>query len=273
MFGEIVETYGANRPGLQLAVLQALPHDSEANKGMRRWIAWAFLAGVARADVKVPPAGFTSSILPNLLVFLASPPHRSPFHRLSSNGESGASTARDIALADCTRILFIALTSLDGPLLASPSRVEERKTLESIIAHLEALDSRLRADARKGLAVERLAAKNLLTMLSHSATHQLRGARGQTHGAFGFSEEEERTLARGFDGKGDAAGGREAKRPKVDIGAADLAGFKQTTLAFRKPAAATPTSGATRESTMAVEGQEGNSPSSDQEVEEELLPL
>ncbi|KPV77779.1 uncharacterized protein RHOBADRAFT_51590 [Rhodotorula graminis WP1] len=266
----LVNIYGDSRPALHLAVLQAIPHTGEANKGLRRWLAWAFLSGVDGADIVTPVGGLSPSTLANVLSLLDALPDKSPLHRRSLTAESGASTARDLALADCTRILFVALTSLDVPLVTSPSRLLERQNLDAIISHLSAIDSRLRADARKGLAVERLVAKNLLTALTHSLTHQLRGARGQTGaGAFGFSEEEESALKREREADGT---GREAKRARTEGGGAavDGAGFKQSTLAFG-------TSGAVLRAAAGlgeVDGAAARSPTkSDDEVEEELVKL
>lgn len=264
----LVKTYGASRPALHLAVLRAIPHVGEANKGLRRWLAWAFLSGIDADDMVVPADGLNSSVLPSMVGLLDDLPDKSPLHRRSLTAESGASTARDLALADCTRILFIALTSLDIPLISSPSRLHERQHLDAIISHLIAIDSRLRADARKGLAVERLVAKNLLTALTHSLTHQLRGARGQTgSGSFGFSEEEESAFKRSREADEPA---REVKRARTDGGGAavDGAGFKQTTLAFSK--SVTASSGPAGEG--AVDGAASSS-NSDDEVEEELMKL
>ncbi|BGP49062.1 hypothetical protein JCM10450v2_004941 [Rhodotorula kratochvilovae] len=250
LFHQLLALYGSSRPRLQLAVLQALPHDTEPNKGLRRWLAWAFLANEKSAAV--PSGGLTSSILSRLLALLSSPPAGSPFRSPSASDAAADDNpaARDTALAECTRILFIALTSLDLPLLASPSRTDERKTLDVLLSYIQSLDSRLRADARKGLMVERLVAKNLLTALHHTGMYQLRAARGQS-GGFGFSEEEDRALERSFDG------GRVAKKAKVE-GGAD--GMKQTALAFRKPAAA-------------AREVERKASTSDEEVEDELMRL
>ncbi|GAA5844751.1 hypothetical protein JCM9279_002908 [Rhodotorula babjevae] len=268
LLSSLVKMYGAHRPALHLAILQAIPHVGESNKGLRRCLALAFLSGVDGAGVVVPADGLTSSILPSILALLDALPDKSPFHRRSLMAETGASTARDLALADSTRILFIALTSLDIPLITSPSRLHERQNLDAIVSHLSAIDSRLRADARKGLAVERLVAKNLLTALTHSLTHQLRGARGQTGaGSFGFSEEEESALKRSSVVD---ESGREVKRARMDGGGAavDGAGFKQTTLGFSKGVAVS-------SSTMgegAVDDPAATLPSkSDEEVEEELM--
>ncbi|GAA5911669.1 hypothetical protein JCM8208_002203 [Rhodotorula glutinis] len=265
---ELVALYGASRPALHLAVLQTIPHIGEATKGLRRWLAWALLSGVNAKDIVKPADGLTSPILAKILGLLDALPDKSPLNRRSLAAESGPSTARDLALADSTRILFIALTSLDVPLVTSPSRVQERQNLDAVISHVNAIDSRLRADARKGLAVERLVAKNLLTALTHSLTHQLRGARGQTSaGTFGFSEEEESAFKRERDA---GESGREAKRARTDGGGAavDGAGFKQTTLAFSKSV--------TVSSGTAGEGPAGDTAArsltkSDDEVEEELV--
>ncbi|GAA6057862.1 hypothetical protein JCM3770_002727 [Rhodotorula araucariae] len=254
LFHQILVLYAPSRPRLQLAVLQAIPHDTEQNKGLRRWLAWAFLAN--EQDVAVPSGGLTSSVLSRLLALLSKPPPKSPFRPPpASDGVSDEDpAARDNALAECARILFIALSSLDLALLASPARAEERKTLDVLLSYIQAIDSRLRTDARKGLMVERLAAKNLLTALHHAGTYQLRAARGQT-GGFGFSDEEERALARSYDNPG--GGGRAAKKVKTGDGAD---GMKQTALAFRKPVAAA------REA-------DSKASTSDQEVEDVLMKL
>lgn len=181
---------------------------------MRRWLAWSFLAAPAAVDDALAnPPNFSDSTLSPLLRLLNSPHSTSAF-RLLSNSDSDPSPAKDVELAYQTRLLVLALSSLDDPLIAHSSRIESRATLESLIDRLQRLDARIRADVRKGLMVERLVAKNLLTALAHSLTYQLRTARGQK-GGFGLSEEDECAIA---------SEERESKRVKLDEG--------QTTLSF-----------------------------------------
>ncbi|GAA6006455.1 uncharacterized protein JCM10292_003782 [Rhodotorula paludigena] len=214
VFCELVQHYRSSRSRLQLAVLQTLPHDSPANKDLRRWLAWSFLAAPAAVDDALAnPPNFSDSTLSPLLTLLNSPHSTSAF-RLLSNSDSDPSPAKDVELAYQTRLLVLALSSLDDPLIAHSSRIESRATLESLIDRLQRLDARIRADVRKGLMVERLVAKNLLTALAHSLTYQLRTARGQK-GGFGLSEEDEGAIA---------SEERESKRVKLDEG--------QTTLSF-----------------------------------------
>ena len=62
------------------------------------------------------------------------------------------------------------------------------------------------ADARKGLLVERMRAKNLLTSLSNSLDYQLRRARGQEAG-FDITHVD--------DGKGEDENERKKKKAKL----------------------------------------------------------
>lgn len=216
------------RSRLQAAALQAIPHDSQANKMLRAWLAWSFLAADSSvADAFARPS-LLDSVLPSVLALLESPPEYSPLRPVALSGEIDFS---DSDLIEQVKLLAVSLTSLAEPLVVSDLRIENRKTLELIIRRIETIDSRLRADARKGLQVERLHAKNLLTGLKHSLTYQLMSARGEKS-AFGLSEEEEKAIKRK-----EAASGNEAKRQKLEREDDEAAGRKQSTLDFFRKAA------------------------------------
>ncbi|BGP25414.1 amino acid transporter [Rhodotorula toruloides] len=227
-FRHLVNLCRPTRHRTQVAVLQTIPHDSQANKLLREWLAWSFVATDSSvADVLVRPS-LLGSVLPSVLELLVSPPRESPLRPLALTGKPPFA---DLDLVEQVKLLTISLTSLADPLVASDLRIEHRKTLERIIRRIETIDSRLRADARKGLQVERLHAKNLLTGLKYSLTYQLMNARGEKS-AFGLSEEEEKAIKRK-----ETAHGNEAKRQRLEREDDEAAGRKQSTLDFfRKPA-------------------------------------
>lgn len=237
-------------------MLQTIPHDSQANKSLRGWLAWSFIATEPSvADVLARPS-LLDSVLPSVLALLDSPPVKSPLRPLALTEKPAFADAN---LIEQVKLLALSLTSLADPLVASDLRVEHRKTLEQIIRRVETLDSRLRADARKGLQVERLHAKNLLTGLKYSLTYQLMSARGEKS-AFGLSEEEEKAIKRK-----ETANGNEAKRQKLERENDEAAGRKQSTLdLFRKAAV--------KQAALARPRQEeAMDMDSDEEVADELL--
>ncbi|BGP00301.1 hypothetical protein RTBOTA2_003526 [Rhodotorula toruloides] len=255
-FRQLVNLYRRARHQTQAAVLQTIPHDSQANKSLRGWLAWSFIATEPSvADVLARPS-LLDSVLPSVLALLDSPPVKSPLRPLALTEKPAFADAN---LIEQVKLLALSLTSLADPLVASDLRVEHRKTLEQIIRRVETLDSRLRADARKGLQVERLHAKNLLTGLKYSLTYQLMSARGEKS-AFGLSEEEEKAIKRK-----ETANGNEAKRQKLERENDEAAGRKQSTLdLFRKAAV--------KQAALARPRQEeAMDMDSDEEVADELL--
>ncbi|BGP32910.1 hypothetical protein JCM10296v2_004695 [Rhodotorula toruloides] len=257
-FRQLVNLYRRARHQTQAVVLQTIPHDSQSNKSLRNWLAWSFITTDSSvADVLARPS-LLDSVLPSVLALLDSPPAKSPLRPLAPTEKPAFADAN---LIEQVKLLALSLTSLADPLVASDLRVEHRKTLEQIIRRVETLDSRLRADARKGLQVERLHAKNLLTGLKYSLTYQLMSARGEKS-AFGLSEEEEKAIKRK-----ETANGNEEKRQKLERENDEAAGRKQSTLdVFRKAAV--------KQAALArLRQEEAMDMDSDEEVADELLRI
>ncbi|BGP08914.1 hypothetical protein JCM10049v2_004765 [Rhodotorula toruloides] len=255
-FRQLVTVYRRARHLTQAVVLQTIPHDSQANKSLRDWLAWSFIATDSSVANALARPSLLDSVLPSVLALLDSPPAKSPLRPLALTGEPPFADAN---LIEQVKLLALSLTSLADPLVVSDLRVEHRRTLEPIIRRIETLDSRLRADARKGLQVERLHAKNLLTSLKYSLTYQLMSARGEKS-AFGLSEEDEKAIKRK-----ETANGNEAKRQKLEREDDEAAGRKQSTLDFFRKAAV-------KQAALAHPSQEeAMDMDSDEEVADELL--
>ncbi|GAA6034579.1 hypothetical protein JCM8097_005406 [Rhodosporidiobolus ruineniae] len=194
IFRLLARLHHKSRPGLQYEVLLTLPHDSLANKNLRKWLAATFLSTNENLDKMLEQPTLSTSVFPAVQSFLASPPPTSAF-RLAGTAAVRGDTSVDIKLHEQAQILMIAVTNLADEIVVDEDRVETRKVLDGIVDGLQAIESRLPTDAGKGLQVERLRAKNLLTNLRHSIGYQLKRARGQAGGGahgFSFAEEEER---------------------------------------------------------------------------------
>lgn len=196
--------YRNTRPALQVAVLRILPHASDADKRFRRWLAWTFLASDEHFDAMRPSLDVKAPIVPHIRVMLSSSAATTAFVPPAS---AEPNVVADLKLIDRVRILALSLSSLSYELYDCEERVSLRNDLEAVIKVIGSIDSRFRADARKGLAVERLLAKNLLTALSHSLTYQLRAAQGKKAGS-DLTEAEQHAL------HGAGSGGARADKSK-----------------------------------------------------------
>lgn len=277
IFRLLARTHRKSRARLQYEVLQTLPRDSLASKSLRRWLATSFLssdeqvADMCDTPVRLPPLStprdavdpdlptvqnLSGSVLPVVVKFLASPPPNSAF-KAAPDGDAAA----DTKLFNSMQILMTALTELGDEITTAQDKLERRVLLDRIVSSLRTFDSKMRmlnllfliashialtpparilagADAKKGLAVERLAAKNLILNLCSSIRYQLKAVRPQT--SFGFSQEEE--AAR--DARDRKAEETERKRLKEEaerereVTEVGKDGTKQARLSFGAPVSA-----------------------------------
>ncbi|GAA5907004.1 hypothetical protein JCM6882_000028 [Rhodosporidiobolus microsporus] len=229
VFRQLADIYRPTRPHLQFEMLQALPHDSSSNKSLHKWLATSLLMG-EEPFAKLPAAStFSSSVFPFIRDLLFDPPASSAFG-IDTSGD----TAADMKLFEQAQILLLAVTDLGDEIHVAERKVETRKVLDEITGRLAHIDSRLRTDAKKGLLVERLRAKNLLLSLHQSVTFQLRRARGQKGGGFGFSDEKdevEKEVRRERKRK------REEEERERAVKEKGRDGLKQARLSFGVPAA------------------------------------
>ncbi|GAA5880169.1 hypothetical protein JCM3774_006072 [Rhodotorula dairenensis] len=191
LFTQLARKYRHAQPRVQFAVLQTLPHDNEQDKQLRRWLACALLAPVEQYEDLAAQRDLSQPVLPQIRKVLGS-------HAADGVFVPQANAAPDVLVDSMlvvrARMLMLALASLSYELYDHDDRSARlRHDLDAIVAHVRKIDGRFRADARKGLAVERLLAKNLFTALVHSLTYQLRAARGQKAGS-DLTEEAARAL-------------------------------------------------------------------------------
>ncbi|GAA5824546.1 hypothetical protein JCM11251_000468 [Rhodosporidiobolus azoricus] len=232
LFTVLSRKYRSTRPQLQYEMLQMLPHDSPDNRNLRKWLAGSLLVSDQEFERLQRPTTLSASVFPSILSALSSPPPGSAFHLSSSSGD----TAADIKLFEQAQILLLAVTDFGDEITTAPpkERAETRKILDEIVARLEGLDSKLRTDAKKGLLVERLRAKNLLLSLRHSITFQLRRARGQVGAGFGFSDE-----TAGKEEKAEKKRKRDEEEVEKSISSRGRDGLKQVRLSFGAGTSAT----------------------------------
>lgn len=157
-----------------------MPHDNEQDKQLRRWLACALLASVEQFEELASLRDLSKPALPQIRELLGSRAADSVF---VPQANAAPNVVIDGILVVRARMLMLSLASLSYEIYDHDDRTQLRHDLEAIVAHVHKIDSRFRADARKGLAVERLLAKNLFTALVHSLTYQLRAARGQKAGS------------------------------------------------------------------------------------------
>ncbi|GAA5885777.1 hypothetical protein JCM5296_000141 [Sporobolomyces johnsonii] len=216
IFQRLVTLYRPSRPRVQVEVLRTLPHQSSPNKLLRKWLDWGFMATNTELQAVVSdPSAFSTSLLPRLLDLLRAPPPSSAF-----NGpKSSTDASNDVKLFEQATLLIMALSDIDAEITPpkGAGNVDARTMLDDLIACIGHIQSRYRADARKSLAVERLRAKNLLTLLANSLEYQLRRARGLKN-TVDFADEEENGLV--------------VKKLKVGDEDEGRDGMRQTTLGF-----------------------------------------
>ncbi|GAA6023378.1 hypothetical protein JCM10207_002525 [Rhodosporidiobolus poonsookiae] len=219
LFRLLTAAYRPSRTRFQFAVLETLPYDTLPNKNLRKWLAAAFLASDEAFSAMLAQPTLSASILPAIHTLLDSPPPSSAFRPLANNE---ATPASDVRLFDQAQVLMVALSDLGEEINVGEGAVDARRVLEEVVGKLGALDAKLRADAKRGLMVERLRAKNLLLALHQSLKFQLRRARGQTRGTFGFSDADE-----GEVGKREGEGRRGKKRRREEGGKNEEKGGKE----------------------------------------------
>ncbi|BGP17057.1 hypothetical protein JCM10213v2_005066 [Rhodosporidiobolus nylandii] len=272
LFRLLASAHRKSRNRLQFEVLAALPIDSLANKTLRKWLASAFLAGEADTAKMLDNPTLSASVFPSILSLLAAPHSTSAFNLRESSGD----TAADNKLFDQAQLLMVAISELGDEIETVEGKNENRRVLDDIVHRLEALDGKLRADAKKGLLVERLKAKNLLLKLRHAVTAQLKRARGQTLG-FGFSNEDEEEQAQ-REGREDQEMKRARKRLKVEeereksVREVGKDGMRQGRLSFGAPAVLAPASASStlEEGSAAPDGDEEMKVTEEDEDEDDL---
>ncbi|GAA5948713.1 hypothetical protein JCM3765_004982 [Sporobolomyces pararoseus] len=180
IFRRLAALYRSSRPRTQVEVLRCLPHQTTADKKVRKWLAWAFMAEEeAFEQVMKDETSFSRSLLPLLLQLAKSPPASSAFNPPAISTDS----SNDIKLFHQATLLLISFTDLDDDLNVGANKIEAQNLVDQIRNAVKKVDGKLRADARKGLLVERIQAKNLLTSITNSLDYQLRRARGQQAGS------------------------------------------------------------------------------------------
>ncbi|GAA5934055.1 hypothetical protein JCM1841_006472 [Sporobolomyces salmonicolor] len=217
IFQHLITLYRPSRPRVQVEVLRTLPHQSPPNKLLRKWVDWGFMATNTEVQAVVSdPTAFSTPLLPRLLTLLRAPPPSSAFH----GPKSSTDASNDVKLFEQATLLIMALSDIEAEItpLDGAGAVDARKTLDDLIACIGHIQSRYRADARKSLAVERLRAKNLLTLLGNSLEYQLRRACGLKN-SVDFADEEN---------------GLTVKKLKVSDEGEARDGMRQTTLAFTR---------------------------------------
>ncbi|GAA5984236.1 hypothetical protein JCM5350_002875 [Sporobolomyces pararoseus] len=179
IFHRLAALYRSSRPRTQVEVLRCLPHQTISDKKIRKWLAWAFMAEEeAFEQVVENEASFAQSLLPLLLQLVKAPPATSAFNPPATSTDS----SNDIKLFQQATLLLISFTDLDDDLNVGAQKTEAQNLVDQIRTAVKKIDGKLRADARKGLLVERIQAKNLLTSITNSLDYQLRRARGQQSG-------------------------------------------------------------------------------------------
>ncbi|GAA5988245.1 hypothetical protein JCM10908_002128 [Rhodotorula pacifica] len=234
LYARLAERYRDARPRVQLAVLQALPHANEQDKQLRRWLACALLAQANQYTRLSAVRDLSMPVLPHLREMLASPSADSVF---VPKANAAPDVVADGMLIDRARMLMLSLASLSYEIYDRDDRNKLRKDLDAIVAHIRKIDSRFRADARKGLAVERLLAKNLFTALVHSLTYQLRAARGQKAGS-DLTEEATRALATDDRGSKTKGAPEDPKQLKLSFGRAPKSNSTPNSVNARSPLSA-----------------------------------
>ena len=167
MYAQLARRYRDAKPRIQFAFLQALPHASEQDKQLRRWLACALLAPTEQFEEIASLRDLSQPALPQIRNMLGSPSADNVF---VPKANAGPDEIVDGMLVHRARMLMLSLASISYEIYDREDRTELRHDLDGIISHVRKIDSRFRADARKGLAVERLLAKNLFTALVHSLT-------------------------------------------------------------------------------------------------------
>ncbi|GAA5913021.1 uncharacterized protein JCM6883_000490 [Sporobolomyces salmoneus] len=204
IFRRLALLYRSSRPRTQVEVLQAIPHQSSSDKLIRKWLAWAFLADEEPFS-KI--TSLTQSLLPLLLDLVRTPPPSSAFNPPANLTDS----SNDIKLFQQATLLLLSFTDLDDQLNVGDEKTkgQAQDLVESIMGAVKKIDGKLLADARRGLLVERLQAKNLLTSITNSLDYQLRRSRNQ--GAkFDLVEE----IVDPVDGEGEGEKERDAHKDK-----------------------------------------------------------
>lgn len=234
LYAQLARRYRDAKPRVQFAVLQALPHASEEDKQLRRWLACALLAPVEQFEEVASLRDLSEPALPQIRNMLGSPSADNVF---VPKANAGPDVIVDGMLVDRARMLMLSLASISYEIYDREDRTELRHDLDAIISHIRKIDGRVRADARKGLAVERLLAKNLFTALVHSLTYQLRAARGQRAGS-DLTEEAARALAAEDRAAKAQDGAQDPKQPKLSFGRTPKTEQPSASLSARVTAAA-----------------------------------
>ncbi|GAA5917193.1 hypothetical protein JCM5296_006963 [Sporobolomyces johnsonii] len=193
IFQRLVTLYRPSRPRVQVGVLRTLPHQSSPNKLLCKWVDWGFMATNPELEVVISdPTAFSTSLLPQLLSLLRTPPPSSAFNRPKSLTD----TSNDVKLFVQATLLTMALMDINTKITPHEGAgyVDARKTLDDIIACIGHIQSRYSTDACKSLGVEHLKAKNMLTLFGNSLKYQLRRAHGLKN-TVDFADEEENRLA------------------------------------------------------------------------------
>ncbi|GAA5929177.1 uncharacterized protein JCM15063_004074 [Sporobolomyces koalae] len=207
VFRRLALLHRSSSPRLQIEAVRCLPHQRSADKVLRKWIAWAYLAeDEAFSTALANPDSLKKSLLPLLLDLVEKPPPSSAFNP----PEHTADDSNDIKLFQQATLLVIAFTDLDAELNYGSNQEQAQATLDEILFRVKKLDQKLRSDARQGLHVARLQAKNLLTSISNSLDYQLRRARGQEAG-FDIT-----SVGRDGEPEGDDEDRHQAKKIKLD---------------------------------------------------------
>ncbi|GAA6005509.1 hypothetical protein JCM11491_003666 [Sporobolomyces phaffii] len=207
MFRRLAALYRSSRPHTQVEVLRALPHRSSTQKKLRKWLAYAYMAADEAFEQVVTDQGSLSrSHLALLLDLVKAPPPSSAFNPPANSTDS----SNDVKLFQQATLLLISLTDLDDQLHVASDKEDSRDLVDQIVTGVKKMDSKLRADARKGLLVERIQAKNLLTSITTSLDYQLRRSRGQLAG-YDITDVDM--------GQDDEVDGHLAKKVRVEVGA------------------------------------------------------